>query len=350
MRTIALAFALVSAPSLAFAQQWPPPPPPPPPDGQLVVQQPDGSLAMVQPANQVPYNLVLGPEPDSSSARLQLITVQGLNGAGIGLGIAMLSGSESPGVYAGSVILGAGVGVAGAAIFSRDGLTQGQASAINNGTILGGLASTFTMLGIASGLTSRSVGGVLSAGLALGTTGGIIAALQRPVAGKVEFATSLGLWGAFTSAHLFLGTRAYGIDNVDSASRVLGFSSLALLAGGVTAGALLAPNVRVSSTRMRYINLAGLGGYAVVGLSALAFATSSNNGDTMLTAYGVGSIVGAGAGLALGVFLTNQTDSMWLSPAGQQRMARRERARERDINLMPGGPFGTPGLSLGGTF
>ncbi|MBI5515514.1 MAG: hypothetical protein HY909_17165 [Deltaproteobacteria bacterium] len=354
-----LTLALALAPGAAFAQPWqaPPPPPdpsapPPPPQAassELVVQQPDGSVSSVQSARDLQYNLVFGPEPVSSGGRLELSVTQGLNGMGIGLSLAALSGSRSPGVYAGASILGGGLGLATALVLTRDGITEGQSSAINMGTLYGGLGALFLSFGIADGLSVQAVGGIFAAGLTLGTVGGIVASFQRPLAGRVQFAGSLGVWSSFVSAHLFLATQGYGSfsrDDSAGAVRVFGLTSFGTLGAGLLAGALLAPNVNVTASRMRFINLAAVGGATVVGLSSMLFALESRDENALLTAYGIGAIAGAVGGAALGYLLTNRHDEFWF----QQRQGQVASRRGFELNLLPGGPNGTPGLSLGGTF
>lgn len=342
MRKTLLTLALLAAPSLASAQQWPPPPPPPQDGGQLVVQQADGSVTPVQAAPQLQYNMVYGPEPDSSGARLTLTVGQAINGMGLGLSLAMLTGSESPGVYGGALLLGGGVGAVAALVASRHGITEGQADAVNFGSGFGGLASMFLLFGINENFSSQAVGGILAAGLTLGTAGGIVAATQNPLSGRVNFAASLGLWGAFLGSHVWIGTRGYGADRASDALRSLGWSSFAVMGAGLAAGALLAPSVHVSARRMRYINLAATGGWAVIGLSSALFASGSG-GDAVLTAYGFGSIAGVAAGAVVGTLLTDDTDAFW-------EQQRRTTARNFDVNLAPGGPGGSLGLSLGGSF
>jgi hypothetical protein len=315
----------------------------------LVAQQPDGTVMQVQSANSLQYNLVFGPEPMSPGARTELAITQGLAGVGIGVSLATLAGSRSPGVYAGASLLGAGLGLTTALVLTRDGVTEGQSASINTGSLYGGLGSMFLSVGLADGLTTQAVGGIFAVGLTLGTVGGVVASFQRPLAGRVQFASSLGVWSSFVSAHLFLATQGYGTfasGRSSTAFRVFGLTSFGTLGAGLVVGALLAPGINVSAARVRYINLAAVGGAAVVGLSSMLFALEARDSETLLTAYGIGAIVGAIGGGALGYLLTDRTDDFWF----QQRQGQATARRGGDWSLLPGGPNGTPGLSLGGTF
>jgi hypothetical protein len=372
MRKLSLTLALVSLPSLAAAQQWPSvsgqitvqtaPPPPPPQQPMYVQQQPQPQYAPPPPppvyAQGYPqpmqlqqprlnYNMVYGPEPMSSGARVQLVVGQAVNGMALGITLAGAFGAERPAIFSGSMLLGGGIGAVGALLASRDGVTAGQAAAINNGTIFGGLAATFTLLGLSNGsLSERAAFGVVAGGLALGTGAGIAWASQTPLGGRVEFASSMGLWSAFVGAHLYLATRGYGTwDDRTSTSEfaVLGWSSLGLMAAGLTAGVLLSPNVPVSAARMRWINLAGVGGWGIIGLSSLLLASDGSSNDALM-AYSIGSIAGLGGGLVLGYFLTQNTDTYW------ERMHETARRTGPTLNVAPGGPGGSPGVSLVGTF
>lgn len=373
MRKLALTFALASIPSLAAAQQWPgvsgqitvqtAPPPPPPPQQPVYVQQqppqyappppppagyaPQYPQPMQLPPPRLNYNLVYGPEPISSGARVQLVVGQSINGMGIGLALAGVADARSSSIYSGAMLLGGGVGAVASLLATRDGITMGQASAINFGTLFGGLAATFTAVGLSRTIEGRGVAGLFAGGLALGTGAGIAWASQSPLSGRVEFASSVGIWSAFVGTHLYLATRGYGTWD-DATSRneftVLGWSSLGLTAAGLVAGVLLAPNVPVSAARMRWINLAGLGGYTVIGLSSLLLA-ADGSGEDALMAYSIGSIAGLGGGLVLGYFLTQNTDSYW--DRMHEGVARRQGP---SLTVAPGGPGGSPGLSFGGTF
>jgi hypothetical protein len=293
------------------------------------------------------YNMVYGPEPVTGGARVQLVVGQTINGMGLGLALAGLAGSERIPIYTAMALLGSGTGAAIALLASRDGVTPGQAAVINNGTVFGGLAAGMMLLGLSDrGISSRTVFGLLAGGLALGTGAGVVLAAQRPLSGRVEFASSMGLWSTFLGAHLYLGSRGYGSwDRYgDTEVPVLGWSSLGFLAAGLTAGILLAPSVPVSAARMRWINLAAAGGWAVIGFSSFLLATGGTGND-MLMAYSIGSIVGVAGGAALGYFLTQDTDTYW------ERMHDGITGRRGPtIGFAPGADGSSLGASLVGSF
>lgn len=368
MRTVALTLAFACLPSLAAAQQWPTvsgqitvqTAPPPPPPQQMVVQAPPqqqpvyvqappppppqqayAPVPMMQP--QLNYNMVYGPEPATTGARVQLVVGQAVNGMALGLTLAGLADARSSAIYSGAMLLGGGVGAVGALLASRDGVTAGQAAAVNYGSVFGGLASMFTAFGLSnSRLGDRAVFGIVAGGLAVGTGAGIAWAAQTPLGGRVEFASSMGIWSAFLGAHLYLATRGYGTwdGRGDNEVTVLGWSSLGFMAAGLTAGVLLAPQVPVSAARMRWINLSAAGGYAVIGLSSLLLA-ADGTGEDALMAYSIGSMVGVTGGALLGYFLTTNTDSYW------ERM--HEGAASRRGPTLAFSP-GSTGAPLGGTF
>lgn len=366
MRTVALTLAFACLPSLAAAQQWPTvsgqitvqtAPPPPPPQQQMVVQaqQPQpvyvqappppppayAPVPMMQP--RLNYNMVYGPEPATTGARVQLVVGQAVNGMALGLSLAGLADARSTAIYSGAMLLGGGAGAVGALLASRDGITAGQAAAVNYGSIFGGLAAMFTAFGLSnSHIEGRAVAGIVAGGLAVGTGAGIAWAAQTPLGGRVEFASSMGLWSAFLGAHLYLATRGYGTfdSRASDGLSVLGWSSLGFMAAGLTAGVLLAPQVPVSAARMRWINLSAAGGYAVIGLSSLLLA-ADGTGEDALMAYSIGSMVGVTGGALLGYFLTTNTDSYW------ERM--HEGAASRRGPTLGFSP-GSSGAPLGGTF
>lgn len=372
MRTLALTLALASLPSLAGAQQWPSvsgqvtvqtaPPLPPPPPQPVYVQQPQYALPppppppvgyapqYAQPTLVTPrlnYNLVYGPDPVSSGARAYLVTVQSINGMALGLSFAGIAQARSPSIYSGAMLLGGGIGAVSSLLASRNGVTSGEAGAVNHGTFLGGVGAMFTGFALANSIKDgRAVAGIVAGGLTLGTGAGILWAAQSPLSGRVEFTASMGYLGAFTAAHLFLATRGYGTfdGRDDDPSAVLGWSSLGATAAGLVAGALLAPNVQMSAARVRWMSLSALGGWFVIGSSS-ALLAADGDGEDVLLAYSIGSMVGVGGGLALGYFLTQNTDSYW--ERMHEGVARRTGPT---LNVSPGGPGGSPGLSLGGTF
>jgi len=369
MRHSTFTLALAFLPSVAAAQQWPtvsgqitvqtpaPPPPPqvvvqappPPPPPQVVMQAPPPppppQVVMQAPPPRLGYNMVYGPEPVTSGARVQLVVGQTVNGMALGFTLVGAFGANGSSVFAGSMLIGGGIGATAALLGTRDGITPGQAAAINYGTAFGGLGSMFAAIGLSQepSFNPREATGLIAGGLALGTGAGIAWASQRPLSGRVEFAASLGLWSAFLATHLYLATKAYGIRSVDSVA-VLGWSSFGFMAAGLTAGVLLAPGVPVSAQRMRWINLAALGGWAVIGLSSLLLASDSGD-DSARVAYSIGSIAGVAGGGLLGYFLTQGSDAYW--ERANDSAARRGRPT---VSFAPGASGANLGASLFGTF
>jgi hypothetical protein len=302
---------------------------------------------MQAPPPRLGYNMVYGPEPVTSGARVQLVVGQTVNGMAMGLTLVGALGGDRSAVFAGSMLLGGGIGATAALLGSRDGVTPGQAAAINYGTAFGGLGAMFSAFGLSrSSIEERGVMGLVAGGLALGTGAGLAWASQRPLSGRVEFAASFGLWSAFVGAHLYLATNGYGTwsSRGDEELPVLGWSSLGFMAAGLTAGVLLAPSVPVSAQRMRWINLGALGGWTVIGLSSLLLASDSG-GDSARVAYSIGSIAGVAGGGLLGYFLTQGSDAYW--ERANDSAARRGRPT---VSFAPGASGANLGASLFGTF
>lgn len=310
------------------------------------------------------YNLVYGPDPVTLGARLNLVISQGIVGMAIGAFIPQLVTNSPRGEHiAGGVLLGGAVGVAGSLLASMGGITNGQALSVNMSSLLGlGLGSSIAMLASSSPQTTF---GLLAGGLALGTAAGAIVATQRPLSGRMLYFSSTALWGVMLSTHSYFGIGGTSV----SLQGVGGFLMGGLLvAGGV--GAVSAPFVNVSADRMAWINLSMFGGWTVVGLSSLLFASSSG-GNAPLIAYSWGSIAGATLGAIFGVLMTRDTDRYWHEARAHQQAAQtpsqgapapngatpapqssiRRPSQPMNFAIAPGGGTDSPlGLTVAGAF
>ncbi|MDP3277185.1 MAG: hypothetical protein Q8Q09_18490 [Deltaproteobacteria bacterium] len=304
------------------------------------------------------YNLVYGPDPVTGGARAQLVVGQLFAGMALGGLIPAMANVGRAEVIAGGLLLGGAVGVAGSLLASMNGVTAGQALVVNLGSTTGfGVGAGIAALagGVSGGISSGALFGLMGAGIALGTAGGAVAAMYRPLSGKVAMvSTGIG-WGAMVGTHIFIAT-------LNTSSAVTSAPLGGLLLGGMAVGGvtttLLAGRTDISADRMGWINLSMAGGWLVFGLSSALFGSSLPAGG-LVTAYSVGSILGAVAGGVFGVLITRRVDDFWVAAHDAQqnsvtvqRSARLHRTPSPiNVNFVPGGPNGAPvGASLMGTF
>lgn len=344
-----LTASLLVSPALASAQQWPTSiglsaevsPLPPLPSAAPIPAPWRASGPTTPPTAPT------AEEPVSSAARLQLIIGQSLNGIGLGISlVTMVDPPPSGTVLTAATILGGGAGAIAAALATPNGITLGQSDAVTYSTLFGGIAAAHLLLGLDDALNARGAAGILAGGLTLGTGLGVFWATRRPNAGRVEFATSLGLWGTFLGAHLYLATRGYGVwDSSPTAAKVpiYAWSSLAWTAASLTAGMLLSSRVSVEASRMRVINVGGIGGWLVGGL--VGFLASRKSDDEGTLGYSLGSMLGFGSGAVIAYLLTGDRERASAFP--QSAQARRSGAT---VQILPGASSSPIGLSLAGSF
>lgn len=309
------------------------------------------------------YNLVYGPDPVTLGSRLNLVISQGIIGMAVGAWVPLIVTNAPRAEHiAGGVLLGGAVGITGSLLASMGGVTNGQALAVNMSSTLGlGLGASIAML---ASSTPQTTFGLLAGGMALGTAAGAIVATQRPLSGRMLYFSSSALWGAMVATHGYFGVAGNAIGLQGVGGFLLGGL---LVAGGV--GAVSAPFVNVSADRMAWINLSMFGGWTVIGLSSLLFASNSG-GSAPLVAYSWGSIAGAALGAVFGVLMTRETDRYWHDARAQQQQqqqgaqtpgtqpapgaqsALRRRPRESlPFTIAPGGSTDSPlGLMVAGAF
>ena len=157
-------------------------------------------------------------------------------------------------------------------------------------SLAGGLAA-----GIADAEARGVVGTTLGTGLAGLGTAIFLTHDRAPSSGDVALANSGGIWGVAAGGLALLLVESPGED------AILG----TLLAGagvGLGAGALAGTKVEISRGRSLLVDAGGLVG-GLVGLSIPLFARSEDS-----RAYGVSGLLGLGAGLAGGAWLTRGWD------------------------------------------
>ncbi|MBJ6760099.1 hypothetical protein JGU66_04945 [Myxococcaceae bacterium JPH2] len=257
-------------------------------------------------------------ETPSGGARASLTVLQTLHGITQGILLCVVAECDAQTGVAVS-LLGGGLGTTIALLGSANGITAGQAAAINSGTLWGlgyGLASMESM----NLEGDARVGMVMGSTLAFTGVGLFIATQLHPSVGQVSMANSGGLWaGAITG--LFLGT----IDGGDS--QTFFAVEQGVVSAGIIGMALLARSEPVSQGRMLLIDSGGILG-GLLGAS-LVFIADEHNGDAIL----VGSGVGALAGLASATWLTHNFD-MPTAPAVTVAPARMGRGTGAGLAVM----------------
>ncbi|MCY1036641.1 hypothetical protein OV207_34715 [Corallococcus sp. BB11-1] len=254
---------------------------------------PGGKLAQETLSRPV---VLMSAEDTSRGARASLTIVQTMHGITQGILLCTIAGCDDSRAYVAGALLGGGVGAAAALLLTPNGLTPGQAAAINSGTVWGfgyGLASisSFDLDGD-NALASVMVGGLGFTGLGI-----LVAEFANPTAGQVSLTNSGGLWAGVV-AGLLMATQ----DNDET--RVFFAVEQGVVGAGLITFALLSRNLDVSRGRMLLIDSGGILG-GLTGLSAL-FLLLGDDADSDV--YLVGAAAGAVAGLAATTFLTRNFD------------------------------------------
>jgi hypothetical protein len=266
----------------------------------------------------------LAGEQPTLLARGELISVQTLHGLLDGLLICAAVECNDGRAVVGLGFLGLLAG-GGLSFALSDGITSGQALAVNSGTAWGiwhGIAVN-AMLEPQGETVAGIMLGMNLAGTALGTA---TAAFLKPKNGQVSFANSAGLWS--TTLTLFV-MNAAGVNIFEDD----GFWQASLLASdlGLLAGALGATQLDISRGRVLLIDAGGVVGmFLGMGVAVLAAEEPSQE---LVGALGTLGILG---GLTSVYFLSAGIDEPDDSGAS--------------VMFMPGGPRGTWGGTLGMVF
>lgn len=254
---------------------------------------------LARPVVAAPETSVEGP---SKGARASLTVVQTLHGITQGILLCEISNCQDGRAYVAVSLLGGGAGAAISLLATRSGLTQGQAAAINSGTVWGfgyGLASigSFDLDG------DSSTGAVMAGALGFTGLGILVAEFARPTAGQVSLANSGGLWAGVV-AGLLLGTQSHGD------TRAFFGIEQGVVGAGLITFALVSRHLDISRGRVLLIDAGGILG-GLMGLSALFLVLDDDHGDALL----VGTAVGVLAGLGTATFLTRDFDAPDNTPA-----------------------------------
>ncbi|RKH42514.1 hypothetical protein D7Y23_31185 [Corallococcus sp. AB050B] len=238
---------------------------------------------------------VIPKEPPSQGARASLTVVQTLHGITQGAMLCSISNCQDGRAFVAVSLLGGGAGAAISMLATRGGLTQGQAAAINSGTLWGfgyGLASgsSFDLDG------DSSTGAVMAGALGFTGLGILVAEFARPTAGQVSLTNSGGLWAGVVAGLLMATQSGETRDFVALEQGVVG--------AGLVTFALVSRNLDISQGRVLLIDAGGILG-GLVGLSALFLVLDSDHGDALL----VGTAAGVVAGLGTATLLTRDFDA-----------------------------------------
>ncbi|WP_338871116.1 hypothetical protein [Myxococcus stipitatus] len=239
-------------------------------------------------------------ERRSGGATASLMVVQTLHGATQGILLCSIADCSSQG-YATSALLAAGLGATTAALLAQGGITAGQSSAVNSGTVWGlwfGLSSI-----LAFDLEDeRALSTVMIGGAAFTGVGALIAATLQPTSGQVSMVNSGGLWAGLVTT-LFVGS----INDVDV--KTVFSAGMLASAAGIVGLSLLAHDLPVSRGRILLIDAGGLLG-GLLGASTMFMFTQD---DDYAILFSTG--LGAAGGLALMTYLTRNFDSPGLPQA-----------------------------------
>jgi hypothetical protein len=272
-----------------------------------------------------------GPEENTDLARGELVVVQALHGAYQGAltcNMIAVAGSNTGGSANGcdlganiaSYTLGAGLFGAGAFLLTNRGIRPGQATVINSGTIWGIYDMVWSL--VAANVSNFNQVGLLAAlsgGGLLGTGAGVLLAMYAPpTSGHVGLTNSFGFWTGF------MGFMFWAAGGGGGSSGVLAATALLTANLGLGAGAAIGSFYRVSRGRVLLADLSAiLGGGLGAGLGAL--------GGGAGAAWGAG--FGVAVGFGLGLALTHGIDNRVHIPV--------------QTSMLPMGPYGTPGVTLG---
>ena len=225
----------------------------------------------------------------NQSGRIESVVFSTLYSTWLGVGIARLANAKSEKAIAAGMMIGAPVGLLTSLALTRNAkLSKGQASLIN----FSGYWGTWQGYGLATLLDENDDEKTMISSAMAGGLLGILttSALTRKVdislgdAGIINYG---GLWGTWLS--LCIGI-IFDVKDSDN------FLSLVLAGGnlGVTAMAILSPEIEISLARASLINLGGIVGTIVAGGSLLI--TKPEDEESAFATLMAGGILGLVAG------------------------------------------------------
>lgn len=238
------------------------------------------------------------PERPSALARAELVIFQTAHAIALGGEICAALECNDDRAIVGLLALGGAGGLATSLLTTQNGITPGDALALNSGTLWGfwqGLAITQVSGLEDSGAIPALLAGTQLAGLGMGA---LIASSVQPTAGDVSMVNSGGIWAGVLTL-LVHGTTDFAASDESVWLSLL----LASDAGGFGA-ALLAPSFPMSRGRTLVIDAGGLAGM-LLGMGAHVVITGDD--DPPGSFYGA-AIAGTLSGLVGATYLTRNWD------------------------------------------
>ena len=246
----------------------------------------------------------LGVDRPRRYARAELAVGQLYHGLFFGLQACSLFDCDQPLAHSGLPVLGGGIGLGGSFLVARDGITTGQARAINSGSIWGAWTG-FALMGVRGDYGGTTVVRTMMATQLLGTGAGyLLSERLRPTGGDVRMVNLAGFWSG-----IYYVVFAEGILQLNQSDRSLGTGLLVSTYLGAILGSQIALYRPMSASRVALIALSGFVG-AHVG-SALAYSRGDGEyPDSAMNDRATASmtLVGITAGLGAGAILTRNFD------------------------------------------
>lgn len=259
-----------------------------------------------------------GPSVSDVLARAELSLVQSIGGGVIGGVACTVLGAGGCPLQVGApvVLLGAAAGGVIAWVASDGGISPGQATAVNSGSFWGNAYA----LALAGSVNLRPELFLLLGNL-VGISSGAILAGLRPEAGRVALANSGGIWSAVLTA--------WTLSIVRMPAGAVAQIGMLTTGAGLVGGAFLFEFVPMTRGRAALIDLGGLIGAVVGGVILPPLLGVS----TLRVLPGALGLAGTVAGLSIAAIVTRPVELNGVA-----------------LQVVPTGPNGSPGVTLGGAF
>jgi hypothetical protein len=241
-----------------------------------------------------------GGERPSGTARAELAVFQTINGLAVAAELCGVAECEDPRLVIGGLAGGAGLGLGLSLYATRDGITPGQALALNSGTFWG-FANGLAIHGALEqqSFNPRRLPGLLAGGQLLGLGASQLLYMNfRPDAGDVALMNTAGFWA---------GTFALLINGIAETQEIqaVALSTMAAFNVGLLGGGILSKYYPMSRGRAFVIDAGGLVG-SLTGVGAYLFFTGGDGGPQ---GGFTSAVIGGVAGLGLSTYLTRKWDA-----------------------------------------
>lgn len=242
----------------------------------------------------------LGVDEPRKRARAELAIFQLYHGLFFGYQSCSIFDCDDPDIVNLLAVSGAGIGLGGSFLVARDGITSGQARAINSGSLWGAWTG-FASAGLLGDYSRPTILRTMMMTQAAGTAAGYLLSEQlRPTGGDVRLVNHAGFWSG-----IYYLAITDGILQIDQTDRSLATGLLVSTYLGAILGSQVAIERPMSAARVYLITVSGiLGAHAG---AAIAYSGESNNAlNTRLTA--ATTLIGITTGLGVGAVLTRELD------------------------------------------